>query len=142
MLLQSWLVPVLMSQLSGTPLELQSGMPPVVTSQSSGTPLALQSVSHSSGMPLLLQSADRRMSQLSGSVELQSGAPPVVTSQSSGTPLALQSVSHSSDELATAYTDTLGDLTLGTLGSVVAAVAVGLWMRRGGATAGAAPDPA
>jgi glycopeptide antibiotics resistance protein len=34
------------------------------------------------------------------------------------------------DEHATAYTDTLGDMTLGTLGSLVAAVAVVLWMRR------------
>jgi glycopeptide antibiotics resistance protein len=34
------------------------------------------------------------------------------------------------DEHATAYTDTLGDMTLGTLGSLVAAVVVVLWMRR------------
>lgn len=34
------------------------------------------------------------------------------------------------DEHATAYTDTLGDMTLGTLGSLVAATAIGLWMRR------------
>lgn len=46
------------------------------------------------------------------------------------------------DELATAYTDTLGDMTLGTLGSVVAAVAVVLWLRRSRATAEAAPDRA
>jgi hypothetical protein len=45
------------------------------------------------------------------------------------------------DELATAYTDTLGDMTLGTLGSVVAAVVIGLWLRRG-ATPRAAPGPA
>lgn len=46
------------------------------------------------------------------------------------------------DELATAYTDTLGDMTLGTLGSVVAAVAVVLWLRRSRVTAEAAPDRA
>ncbi len=34
------------------------------------------------------------------------------------------------DEHATAYTDTLGDMTLGTLGSLVAATAIGLWLRR------------
>lgn len=33
------------------------------------------------------------------------------------------------EEHATAYTDTLGDMTLGTLGSLVAAVMVVLWMR-------------
>lgn len=46
------------------------------------------------------------------------------------------------DEFATAYTDTLGDMTLGTLGSTVAAVAIALWMRRGGATPRAAQGPA
>ena len=38
-------------------------------------------------------------------------------------------IRHSS-ELATAYTDTLGDLMLGTLGSITAAVAVGVVARR------------
>ncbi len=40
------------------------------------------------------------------------------------------------NELRTAYTDTLGDLALGLLGSVAAALAVAVWERR----RGAAPD--
>ncbi|MGL6279303.1 MAG: hypothetical protein ACRC50_07080 [Gaiella sp.] len=47
------------------------------------------------------------------------------------------------DEHATAYTDTLGDMTLGTLGSLVSATAVALWLRRSARSPGAmaAPHP-